>query len=83
MVSVSEVRITPDLDEARIFVSVFPQEKRAEVFSLIEQGTKEIRFETAKKIRFQLRRIPEFIFRIDESLDYAERIQELLNKDKE
>ena len=82
MISVSEVRITPDLDEARIFVSIFPNEKRNEVFQKIEEDTKEIRIETAKKIRFQLRRIPELIFLKDETLDYAERIQQLLDKDK-
>ena len=60
MISVSEVRVTSDLDEAKIFVSIFPNEKRQEIFNKIETDTKEIRFETAKKIRFQLRRIPEF-----------------------
>ena len=80
MISVSEVRITPDLAEARIYVSIFPQTKREEVFQEIENGTKEIRFEVAKQIRHQLRIIPEFIFKIDESLDYAERIEKLLNK---
>lgn len=80
MISVSEVRITPDLAEARIFVSVFPQDRRAEVFQEIGDATKEIRFEVGKQIRHQLRIIPEFIFKIDESLDYAERIEKLLNK---
>ncbi|MBQ9213863.1 MAG: 30S ribosome-binding factor RbfA [Bacteroidales bacterium] len=83
MISVSEVRVTSDLDEAKIFVSIFPNEKRQEIFNKIETDTKEIRFETAKKIRFQLRRIPEFVFLIDETLDYAERIQQLLDKDKQ
>jgi ribosome-binding factor A len=82
MISVSEVRVTSDLDEARIFVSIFPQDKRDTVFSDIELKTKEIRFEIAKLIRFQLRRIPNFIFMLDESLDYAERITQLLDKSK-
>ncbi|MBQ3688768.1 MAG: 30S ribosome-binding factor RbfA [Bacteroidales bacterium] len=82
MISVSEVRVTSDLDEARIFVSIFPQDKRDSVFSDIELKTKEIRFEIAKLIRFQLRRIPNFIFMLDESLDYAERITQLLDKSK-
>lgn len=82
MVSVTEVRVTPDLDEARIFVSIFPPEKRKEVFDEIDIQNKDIRFEVAQKTRHQLRRIPSFIFMKDESLDYAERIEALLAKNR-
>ncbi len=82
MISVTEVRITSDLDEARIFVSIFPPASRKTIFDEIDINTKDIRFEVAKKIRYQLRRIPNFIFMLDESLDYAERINQLLDKNK-
>ncbi|MCQ2249798.1 MAG: 30S ribosome-binding factor RbfA [Bacteroidales bacterium] len=82
MVSVSEVRITPDLSEARIFVSIFPQTKRKEIFDLIDVKTKDIRYAIGKEVRHQLRIVPNLIFMMDNSLDYAERINELLEKDK-
>lgn len=81
MVTVSEVRITPDLSDARIFVSIFPAAKRQEVFSLIQQKTKDVRFAIGKEVRHQLRIVPNLIFTLDNSLDYAERINELLEKD--
>lgn len=82
MISVSEVRITPDLSEARVFVSIFPQTKRQEIFNLIDVKTKDIRFAIGKEVRHQLRIVPNLIFMQDTSLDYAERITELLDKDK-
>ena len=82
IISVTEVRITPDLDEARIFVSIFPPNLRTKVLAKITANLKQIRFELAAKMRYQLRRIPDLLFMPDESLDYAERIEELLSKDK-
>lgn len=82
IISVTEVRVTPDLDEARIFVSIFPQNLRPKVLAKITANIKQIRFELAAKMRYQLRRIPNLLFMPDESLDYAERIDQLLSKDK-
>ena len=82
IISVTEVWVTPDLDEARIFVSIFPQNLRTKVLAKITANLKQIRYELAAKMRYQLRRIPDLLFMPDESLDYAERIQELLSKDK-
>ncbi|MBO4244452.1 MAG: 30S ribosome-binding factor RbfA [Bacteroidales bacterium] len=82
IISVTEVRVTPDLDEARIFVSIFPTEKRIRTMGKINADLKQIRFELAAKMRHQLRRIPNLLFITDETLDYAERITSLLNKDK-
>lgn len=82
IISVTEVRVTPDLDEARIFISIFPANLRTKVFAKITADIKQIRFDLAAKMRYQLRRIPNLLFMTDESLDYAERIEQLLNKDK-
>ncbi|MBO7598231.1 MAG: ribosome-binding factor A [Bacteroidales bacterium] len=82
IISVTEVRVTPDLDEARIFISIFPTNLRTKVFAKITADIKQIRFELAAKMRYQLRRIPNLLFMPDDSLDYAERIEQLLNKDK-
>lgn len=78
MLSVSEVRVAPDLTQARIYVSIFPQNRRDGVMNYIEENNKNIRFELAKKLRYQLRRMPELIFVLDDSLDYAEKIDQLL-----
>jgi len=82
IISVTEVRVTPDLDEARIFVSIFPTNLRTKVLAKITANIKQIRYELAAKMRYQLRRIPNLLFMTDESLDYAERIEQLLSKDK-
>ena len=82
MVSVTETRITPDLAEARLYISIFPADKRKATFELIEQKSRDIRYALGKELRHQLRIIPELKFFLDDSLDYAERISYLLEKAK-
>jgi ribosome-binding factor A len=78
LISVTEVRVTDDLDYARVFVSIFPNERKDEVMSLIEINKKQLRYELAQNIKNQLRKTPDLSFFIDESLDYAEKIDKLL-----
>lgn len=78
LVSVSTVRVTPDLGLARAYLSIFPQDKREELIKNINENSKAIRFELGQKVRHQLRIVPELEFYIDDSLDYAERIDALL-----
>lgn len=78
LISVSEVRVTPDLGIATVYLSIFPDNKREELLPAITANTKDIRFELGKRMRHQLRIIPELKFFIDESLDYAARIDSLL-----
>lgn len=78
MISVTQVRMSPDLSQARSYISVFPSSKAAEVVKILEDQTKMIRFELGKKIGKQVRHIPELRFYVDDSLDYVERISELL-----
>ena len=80
MVTVSEVRISPDLSIAKVFVSIFPSEKQADVMKIIEENKREIRGELGNKVASQLRIVPEIDFLLDTSLDYAEHIDELLRK---
>ena len=80
IVSVSNVRVTPDLSLARVYLSVFPSEKGEEILNNINNSTKTIRYELAQKVRFQLRKTPELAFHLDDSLDYIERIDDLLKK---
>ena len=75
LISVSAVRISPDMSVARAYLSVFPSEKSEEI---VNANMKSIRFELGTRVRHQLRIIPELKFFVDDSLDYLERIDELL-----
>ncbi len=81
MVSVSEVRVTPDLSLARVYLSIFPDDKAQEMMRAITERASVVRFDLAKRVGSQLRKIPELIFHLDTSIAYAERIDELLRKD--
>ena len=83
IVSVSNVRVTPDLSLARVYISVFPSGKGAEIIENINKSSKSIRYELAQKVRYQLRKTPELSFYLDDSLDYIERIDSLLKKEEE
>ncbi len=78
MISVTQVRISPDLSQARSYISVFPSDKAEGVVKVLEDQTKMIRYELGKKIAKQVRHIPELRFYLDDSLDYVDRISELL-----
>ena len=80
LVSVSAVRITPDMSIARVYLSVFPSERSQEIVKNINDNMKSIRYELGTRVRHQLRIIPELKLFVDDSLDYAERIDELLKK---
>lgn len=80
LVSVSAVRISPDLSIARGYLSIFPSEKAQEILKNINDNSKALRYELGTRVRHQLRIIPELKFFIDDSLDYIEKIDELLKK---
>ena len=79
LISVSEVRVSPDLSIAHIYLSVFPQDKVQETMSLIEEHTHRFRGELGTLERHQLRIIPEIVFHLDDTIDRMERIDELLS----
>ncbi len=80
LVSVSGVKVSPDLSVAKVYVSIFPSAKQSEVFRTIEESARSLRGELGHKVAKQLRITPELIFYLDTSLDYVERIDELLAK---
>lgn len=80
LVTVSGVKISPDLAVAKVYVSVFPSDKGENVLEQIQQSAKSIRGELGRIVSKQLRIVPELIFYLDTSLDYVERIDELLKK---
>lgn len=79
LVSVRIVRISPDMSYARAYLSVFPSERGEEIVKNINDNMKSIRYELGNRVRHQLRIIPELKFFIDDSLDYVEKIDKLLN----
>lgn len=78
LVSVSVVRISPDMSVARVYLSVFPSERSGEIVQNINDNMKSIRFELGTRVRHQLRIIPELKFFVDDSLDYIDKIDQLL-----
>ena len=80
LVSVSIVRISPDMSYVRAYLSVFPSERGEEIVKNINDNAKAIRFELGNRVRHQLRIIPELKFFVDDSLDYADKIDQLLKK---
>ena len=80
LVSVSVCRISPDLSVCRAYLSVFPSERAKEFVDNINANMRQIRYELGQRTRHQLRIIPELKFFVDDSLDYAEHIDELLSQ---
>ncbi len=79
MITVTVVRVTSDLSIARVYLSIFPAEKDEKVLEVVTDQSKKIRSELAKKIRHQLRKVPELTFFLDDSIDYADNIDKLLH----
>lgn len=82
LVTVVEVKISPDLAIAKVYLSIFPSEKTQEVMEKVEANSKSLRGELGKRVAKQLRIVPELTFFIDDSLDYVEHIDEILKKTK-
>ena len=80
MVSVTNVKISPDLSICTAYLSIFPSERGAEILKNVQENQKTVRFELGRRIRNQVRIIPELRFFIDDSLDYIDHIDELLKK---
>ena len=80
LVSVTRVRISPDLSICTAYLSIFPSDKGEELLKNIVANEKTIRYELGTRVRNQLRIIPELRFFIDDSLDYLDHIDELLKK---
>ncbi|HBT86448.1 MAG: 30S ribosome-binding factor RbfA [Fermentimonas sp.] len=81
LISVTSVRVTPDLSIAHANLSVFPSEKGEEIVKNINENVKSVRYDLGKRLKNQLRIIPELNFHIDDSLDYIENIDRLLKDD--
>lgn len=80
MVSVTVVRIAPDLSFAKIYISVFGSMEPKECLSIANNNAKIVRGHLGRKVKNQLRIVPELAFYVDDSIDYVEEIEELLKK---
>jgi ribosome-binding factor A len=78
LITVTIVRISPDLSFAKVFLSIFPTTGQNEIIDAIKDMTPKIRFELGHKVRTQLRIVPEIVFYLDDSLDYIDNIDKLL-----
>jgi len=78
IITVSKVTVTPDLNQAKVYVSIFPSEKAGDLLQALQANAKQIKHEVAQRVRHQLRKMPELIFFRDDSLDYIEKIDEAL-----
>ncbi len=81
MITVTTVRVSPDLGIAKIYLSIFPSDDSGETLESIRENTPRIRNELGNKVRHQLRVIPGIAFYLDDSLDYIDNIDSLLNED--
>jgi ribosome-binding factor A len=82
MVSVSSVKITPDLLEARIYLSIFNARDNKAALSKIEEQKWEVKKQLASRIKTQVRRIPELKFFLDDTLDHVFKMEEIFKQIK-
>ena len=81
LITVTAVRISPDLGIGHTHLSIFPSEKSAAVLTKVQDDSKAIRYDLGKRVRNQLRIVPALYFHVDDSLDYLENIDKLLRSD--
>lgn len=80
LISVTVVRVTKDLGIARVYLSIFPSDFAKDILEEIRLMSKHIRGDLGRKVGRSLRVIPDLEFYIDDSLDYIEKIDKLLDK---
>lgn len=82
LISVSKVVVTTDLSIAKVYISIFPNTQAQELLEGIKSNQPLIKHELAQRTRNQLRRVPELLFYLDDSLDYIEKIENSLKGDE-
>ncbi len=78
LISVSKVKVTVDLSVAKVYLSIFPNNKGAELLTGIKSNAQLIKHEIAQRTKHQLRRMPQLEFFIDDSLEYIDQIEKSL-----
>ncbi|MFT5862783.1 MAG: ribosome-binding factor A [Flavobacteriales bacterium] len=80
IISVSKVKVPTDLSTAKVYLSIFPNDKAPSILKEIEQMNSAIRHQISQRTRHQLRRMPELTFYIDDSLEYIDGIDHSLKR---
>ena len=80
IISVSKVAVTSDLSIAKVYVSIFPTDKAGKILEELKENPAPVKHELAQRTRHQLRRTPELLFFLDDSLEYIDRIEKSLKK---
>lgn len=80
MITVTKVHVTPDLAVAKVYLSLFATEDKGSMLKHIQKHGKDIRYNLGKRIGKQVRVVPELIFYLDDSLDYIDNIERLLDE---
>ncbi len=83
MISIASVKITPDLFDARVYLSFFKVADPVSALKSIEERSWEIKRELTTRVRHQLRSMPQLKFFIDDTLDYVDKIDKLFKDIKE
>ncbi|AWG24272.1 30S ribosome-binding factor RbfA [Flavobacterium kingsejongi] len=78
IISVSKVSVTTDLSIAKVYLSVFPQEKAPEILAAVRSNSPLIKHDLSQRVKLQLRKVPNLSFYIDDSLDYIAKIDDAL-----
>lgn len=82
LVTVTEVRVSPDFNYAKIYVSIFPFDKAPETMAVLDKQNRFIRCELGRRIKDQLKSVPEIQFFLDDSLEYIEHLEQAMKEDK-
>ncbi|CVI68658.1 MULTISPECIES: 30S ribosome-binding factor RbfA [unclassified Alistipes] len=82
LVTVTEVRVSPDFNYAKIYVSIFPFDKAPETMAVLDKQNRFIRRELGRRIKDQLKSVPEIQFFLDDSLEYIEHLEQAMKEDK-
>jgi ribosome-binding factor A len=78
LISITRVRVSPDLSYAKIYLSIFPSVNHDDILKVVQDHVHKIRFDLGHKVRSQLRIVPDIAFFLDDSLDYIDKIDKLL-----
>jgi len=82
MITVTKVYISPDLSIAKVYLSLFAVDDKEELFKKVQRHARDFRYNLGKRVKNQIRAIPELHFFIDDSLDYIDNIEKLLDEDE-
>ncbi|EHQ43008.1 MULTISPECIES: 30S ribosome-binding factor RbfA [Myroides] len=82
IISVSKVNITSDLSIAKVFLSIFPAERGKELLKAIQSNAPLIKHDLAQRVKNQMRKVPDLMFYVDDSLEYIDQIDKALKGDE-